>query len=61
MKHFSCPHNEFQAICNEVYCRQCKCLIFSEEETTRREMKLAKLITNNPKIIVTIKWLETFI
>lgn len=61
MKTFKCPHNEFQAIGEEAYCRQCKCLIFSVEETKRREMKLNQLIFNNPKIVVTIKFLKGFI
>ena len=61
MNNFKCPHNEFQAIGDEAYCRQCKSLIFSVEETKRREMKLAKYISLNPKIMITIKFLETFI
>lgn len=60
MRSFKCPHNEFQAIGDEIYCRKCKSLIFSVEETTRREIKLARLIFNNPKIVVTIKFMETF-
>lgn len=27
---------------HEVYCTNCKCLIFSVEETTKQEMKLNK-------------------
>ncbi|RLG09562.1 hypothetical protein DRN73_09695 [Candidatus Pacearchaeota archaeon] len=60
MKHFKCPHNELQANCEEVYCRKCKSLIFSIEETKRREMKLNKMITKNPKFVVTIKFMENF-
>lgn len=61
MKTFKCPHNEFQAIGDEAYCRQCRSLIFSIEETKIREMKLNNIIFNNPKIILTIKFLERFI
>jgi len=60
MKHFKCPHNKFQSISDEAYCRECKSFIFSIEETTRREMKLNRLITNNPKFFVTIEFMETF-
>ena len=38
MKHFKCSHNEIKADCKEVYCRHCKSLIFSVEETKRREI-----------------------
>lgn len=44
----------------EIYCRQCNSFIFTEEETKRREMKINTLIFNNPKIVVTIKFMETF-
>lgn len=60
MKTFKCPHNEIKADCEEVYCRQCNSLIFSIEETKRREIKLSRLITNNPRVVVTIKFMETF-
>lgn len=58
---FICPHSELHALCKEIYCRQCRSLIFSIEETKKREMKLAQLIYNNPKIVITIKFLEKFI
>ena len=63
MKHtFSCPHMKIELFGRnqEVYCRKCKSLIFSEEETKRREMKLNQMITKNPKFVVTIKFMETF-
>ncbi len=39
---FICPHEEFEVLgCGQqVYCRQCKSIIFSEEETHREEMQL---------------------
>lgn len=39
---YKCPHEEFtvNGSDQQVYCRQCKSLIYSVEETTKQEMSL---------------------
>lgn len=41
---FTCPHEELEVFIGDpkVYCRQCKSIIFSEEETHTKEMQLNK-------------------
>ncbi len=43
MKHtYKCPHEEFEVYGSHqrVYCRQCKSIVFSVEETKRQEKEL---------------------
>lgn len=56
---FTCPHGTTEVLNgsdNEYYCRECKSLIFTKEETTRQERELVIFKQKAKGLYTSIDW-----